>query len=244
MTLRLITIPISHYCEKARWALERAGLVYQEEAHVQLVHYVATLRAGGGVTAPVLVHDDGVLADSSDILRWVDDKLSNKLYPDAHASEVRDLERAFDDRLGVSGRLWMYDELLGHVELAGRYNCAGVPNGQRRAFPHLVPFVGRFIKWRLGIDDEAAILARREYIAIFDEVGERLADGRQFLVGDSFTAADLTFAALSAPLVLPERYGVPLPSVGELPPSYAMHVSALREHPAGEFALRMYATER
>jgi hypothetical protein len=23
--LRLITIPISHYCEKARWALEHAG---------------------------------------------------------------------------------------------------------------------------------------------------------------------------------------------------------------------------
>jgi len=22
---RLLTIPISHYCEKARWALERAG---------------------------------------------------------------------------------------------------------------------------------------------------------------------------------------------------------------------------
>ena len=24
--LRLLTIPISHYCEKARWALERAGI--------------------------------------------------------------------------------------------------------------------------------------------------------------------------------------------------------------------------
>jgi glutathione S-transferase len=36
--LRLITIPISHYCEKARWALERAGLPYREERHVQGIH--------------------------------------------------------------------------------------------------------------------------------------------------------------------------------------------------------------
>ena len=31
--LRLVTIPISHYCEKARWALERAGIAYREERH-------------------------------------------------------------------------------------------------------------------------------------------------------------------------------------------------------------------
>ena len=29
--LRLVTIPISHYCEKARWALDRAGIGYHEE---------------------------------------------------------------------------------------------------------------------------------------------------------------------------------------------------------------------
>ena len=35
--------------------------------------------------------------------------------------------------------------------------------------------------------------------AVFDSVGERLADGRPYLMGDRFTAADLTFASLSAP---------------------------------------------
>ena len=43
---RLITIPISHYCEKARWALDRAGLAYREERHVQGVHQVVSKRAG------------------------------------------------------------------------------------------------------------------------------------------------------------------------------------------------------
>ena len=29
----LITIPLSHYCEKARWALDRVALSYREEPH-------------------------------------------------------------------------------------------------------------------------------------------------------------------------------------------------------------------
>jgi len=70
--LRLITLPISHYCEKARWALERAGIAYREERHVQLIHRVAVRRAGGGSTVPVLVTADGAIADSREILVWVD----------------------------------------------------------------------------------------------------------------------------------------------------------------------------
>jgi glutathione S-transferase len=50
--LRLLTIPISHYCEKARWALERAGIPYREERHVQGVHQIVALRASGGITVP------------------------------------------------------------------------------------------------------------------------------------------------------------------------------------------------
>src|SRR5918996_28350 len=61
---RLLTIPISHFCEKARWALDRAGLDYVEERHVQGVHRVVARRAGGGATVPVLVTAHGVLPDS------------------------------------------------------------------------------------------------------------------------------------------------------------------------------------
>ena len=62
---RLVTIPISHYCEKARWALDRAGIAYREERHVQIVHRVASRRAGGGGTVPVLVAPEGVFAQSA-----------------------------------------------------------------------------------------------------------------------------------------------------------------------------------
>jgi glutathione S-transferase len=78
----------------------------------------------------------------------------------------------------------------------------------------------------------------------FDRVGERLADGRTYLCGESFTAADLTFAALAAPAPVPPEYGVPLPQPDELPASMANVVRELRAHPAGAHALRMFREQR
>ena len=80
--------------------------------------------------------------------------------------------------------------------------------------------------------------------AVFDTIGERLADGRRYLCGDRFTAADLTFAALAAAVLVPPEYGTPLPQPDVLPEPVASEVLAFREHPAGEFALRMFRTER
>jgi glutathione S-transferase len=51
--LRLLTIPISHYCEKARWALDRLGLPYVEERHLQVFHYLRSYPLSGGPNVPV-----------------------------------------------------------------------------------------------------------------------------------------------------------------------------------------------
>ena len=54
-------------------------------------------------------------------------------------------------------------------------------------------------------------------LAEFDAIAARLADGRPYLTGDRFTAADLTFACLAAAVVLPPEYGVALPQPEALP---------------------------
>lgn len=58
--------------EKARWALDRAGLAYREERHVQGIHQFVARRAGGGTTLPVLVDGSVVLTSSESILRYAD----------------------------------------------------------------------------------------------------------------------------------------------------------------------------
>jgi glutathione S-transferase len=238
---RLITIPISHYCEKARWALERAGLPYREEPHLQAIHWAHVWRAGRGRTAPVLVTGDEVLTESADILRWVDARSDLRLYPDPEAAA---LEAHFDDELGPHGRRWMYHRILARPDLVRAYGATGVPRWERAVLPPFLPLVKRVINRYLDVDDATAAESRERVRAVFDEVGERLGDGRRYLVGDSFTAADLTFAALAASVLVPSRYGVPLPQPELLPEPFAAEVRAMREHPAGAFALRLYDQER
>ena len=116
MAARLVTIPISHFCEKARWALDRAGVDYVEQRHLQVIHVFAARRAGGGRTVPVLVTADGrVLPESSDILRWADARVAaeRRLYPDgALGAEAAAFEHRLDEGFGPDGRLWMYQETL------------------------------------------------------------------------------------------------------------------------------------
>jgi glutathione S-transferase len=244
----LVTIPISHYCEKARWALDRAGVRYRERAHVQVIHRVATLRVGGGKTAPVLVHSAGVLADSADILRWADAQAptGRTLYPSdpERAAEVRLLEADFDARLGPHSRCWLYQQLRGRRDLAIAYGCTGIPAWERAtlrlAYPAMITIVARV----LHVTPATAVTAEAEVRLVFDTVGERLRDGRHYLCGSEFTAADLTFAALAAPMLMPPGYGVRLPQPEELPTHAAAVVRELREHPAGRHALRMFDSQR
>lgn len=246
--LRLITIPISHYCEKARWALERVAIPYREERHVQGIHQLVARRAGGGITVPVLVTPDGAIGDSADILAWVDARTppEHQLFPAERAARaaVELLCRRFDEGLGPQGRRLMYIHMLPQRKLSLRFNNAGVPAWEDRTIRYGWPLAARFIGRALHIhpgieiEDEAAVW--RE----FDFVAELLADGRPWLCGERFGAADLTFAALSAPLIVPPEYGVALPQPDALAPGLAALVRRARDHPAGRYALGLFAEYR
>ncbi len=242
---RLLTIPISHFCEKARWALERAGLDYREERHVQGVNRIVSRRAGGHGTLPVLICEAGVLAESEDILRFADGHVpaQRRLFPDG-APEIAALCRELDAGLGPDGRRMIYAHMLPRKQLMLRYNDTGVPAWEDRMMRALFPVAARWGARELEVRPDTLERDRPRVLAAFDGIAERLADGRPYLCGERFTAADLTFAALAAALVLPPEYGTPLPQPGELPEPVAREVLAFRAHPAGTFALRMFATER
>jgi glutathione S-transferase len=245
IVLRLITIPISHYCEKARWALDRAGLSYREEPHVQGVHRLVARRAGGGHTVPVLVMPDRVLGESEDILLWADQQTppEDRLFPEdpAERAEVLRLCRRFDAELGPRGRRLIYVHVLPQRELVLRFNNQGVPAWEdrliRHGWPLVLPFMRRVLEITPGIEIEDERVVWRE----FDFVAETLDRGGPYLCGERFTAADLTFAALSASVIAPPQYGVRLPQPGEVNPATAALVQRAREHPAGAYALRLFA---
>jgi glutathione S-transferase len=245
MTHRLVTIAISHYCEKARWALDRAGIAYVESAHVPMVHLAYTKPAGGRST-PLLVTPTRVITDSTEILRYADEALPEaaKLFPSgALGDEVTALEEAYDTVLGPAARVWAYAHLLnGDPRPVREALTRGCSRAETLAFRVLQGPIAAFMKkgFRLGPTSEAWALAR--IAPHFDEADRRLADGRRYLCGDRFTAADLTFAALVAPLVEGARPMVA--SEALLPKGFVEGRRRFRDRPSGEWVARLCRDER
>jgi len=246
--LRLITIPISHYCEKARWALERAGMPYREERHVQGVHRIVARRAGGGLTVPVLVTPERTIGESAEILAWVDERTPSeqRLFPGdpGERAEVEQLCRRLDERFGPSGRRLMYVAMLPERKRLLRVNNQGVPRWEDRTMRYGYPLITGLIKRVLEIEPGVEVEDLATVWGELDFVAERLSDGRPYLCGERFGAADLTFASLSAPVLVPPIYGVPLPQPETMRSQTAALIESAREHPAGQFALKLYSEHR
>ncbi|MEZ4394040.1 MAG: glutathione S-transferase N-terminal domain-containing protein [Polyangiales bacterium] len=246
MRVELVTIPFSHYCEKARWALDRARVDYVERPYLPLLHTPAAMRAGSGRTVPVLVAEGRAVQDSTEILRWADARLDGaaRLFPDGDAREVERLEARFDEALGPAARRWAYRYMLEDPPRLFGMIRGRVPRWQTAVFRAGFPAIRALMKKGMRITPEGAARSLERMREVFAEVAALLADGRPYLTGERFTAADLTFAALATPAIFPpelERFLAPL---RDTPPAFIDVVEALRDTPAGRFALRMYREER
>ena len=244
MTPTLVTISFSHYCEKARWALDRCGIEFAESAHLPLFSYLATYRASRTKTVPVLVAGDTVLTDSTDIVAWGDARQPGTLVPEdpAQRDEALALEDDFDRQLGPATRRWGYAQLIDEPRVVP-YLGARVPRWQALGLRVARPLAMRTIKRGLNVTPDGIARSLVKIEDAFARVAALLADGRRYLVGDRFTVADLTFAALAAPVLLPEQLDVGLPP-RELFGAANAQIDAWRATPAGAFALRLYREER
>jgi glutathione S-transferase len=242
----LITVPLSHYCEKARWALDRVALPYREEPHAPLLHRLATRRNDGG-TVPVLVHGSSRFIDSTDILVHADAVCGGDLlYPrdTALRREVDALEEQFDTQLGPHTRRWAYQQLLPHTKLLRSLWSRETPQLEARLLPVITPLVRRLVRAAYKITPESEQRSLDRVRGVFRYVEEQLSDGRCFLTGARFTAADLTFAALAAPVLLPGECRAVQPALHDLPPAMSGEILRLRNTVGGQFALRLYSQER
>ncbi len=242
----LITIPLSHYCEKARWALDRVALPYREEPHAPLLHRLATKRKDGG-TVPVLVHGGRRFIDSTDILVHADAVSDGHLlYPRDAAlrREVDGLEEQFDTHLGPHTRRWAYAELLSQPKLLLSVWSRGVPQLEANLLPLLTPVARRLVRAAYKITPESALRSLERVRNVFQQVDERLSNGHRFLAGERFTAADLTFAALAAPVLFPAEYRAVHPALSDVSTAMREEVLRLRDTDAGRFALRLFSEER
>lgn len=244
---RLITLSISPYNELGRWSLERAGIAYREEPQGLALHVFASRRAGGKGTTPVLVAGDEVVPESAEIADWADRRAppERRLFPEgAPGEEARMLVRRFGEELGPASRRVIWRHLIRDIDLACRYWEQGLSPRQARWQPRAMKLARPMAKRTMKLGEEDLAAAPAIVRSHFDEVAERLADGGR-IVGDSITAADISFAAMASPAVVPaEGYPARMPQPEEFPDDVATTISELRAHPAGQYALRLYREER
>jgi len=239
MTTTLITIPFSHYCEKARWALELCGVPFVEDGHLPIFHYAAVRRAGAKRTVPILVDGATTLPDSTDIVAWADARRPGTLLGPAEALVLED---DFDTTLGPAARRWAYFQLLPRRDI-DRVMTRGVPRWQAVALKVLRPVAVAMLKRGLNVTAEGAARSEAKLDDTFARMDALLADGRPYLAGDEFTVADLTLAALAAPVLQPPEHPYVVPPA-ELVPGARAKLEAWRASRTGRHALAMYARHR
>lgn len=246
--IRLITMPMSHYCEKARWGLERLNIPYYEERHLQGFHYPRTYLVSKGPNVPVLIDDKQVIVDSTTILKHLDQYASPemRLYPDdtAERARVDEMEDLFDEVLGVESRRWVYHHFQRHPFQALRTAGQGAPNIEKILMPLAFPFVMSLIKTVLKPSKINVGNGLEKIRGIIKKTDQMLSDKRPYLLGSNFTAADLTLACMLAPLVLPENYGIRLPTIDEMPVAAHSAITEFRNTDTGNYVLQLYKNER
>ena len=247
--LRFITLPISHYCEKVRWALDRQRIPYREEGHAPLLHALSTLPATGFRvrTTPVLIDDNPgarhVIADSTDCLRYLATHYgASWLYAPPEAALLED---QLDSELGPHTRRLVYFYILPDAGRVVPLLTRETPALEARLAAPLFPLIRRIMQRAMRIDAAGAERSREKVRQQLDLISERLRDGRRYLCGDALSAADITFAAMAAPVTLPPAYGrFELPALETLPPPLRDEIERARATPAGQLALRLYAEDR
>ncbi|HEX2726530.1 MAG TPA: glutathione S-transferase N-terminal domain-containing protein [Beijerinckiaceae bacterium] len=228
---RLIVLPPSHYCERARWGLDYAGVAYTEERWAVGCHVPLARRIAPATTLPILVADNAVIQGSGRILDWAG-------VPGVDA----ELEERFDRRIGVLVRQYIYAATLSD-SLSGVRDALldGVSAAQARLSRVMWPVVRRLMI--AGMDARPALLGKVEAQlgAELDWFDHRVV-GRRYIVGDQLGRADITAASLLAPLVRPRA--CPLYRQVTLPARVEETLTTWSARPALQWARCLYAAHR
>jgi glutathione S-transferase len=200
-------LPISHFSEKVRWALDWKRIPHRRRVMPPGLHPLGGLVLTGGrqYTMPVLVMDGRRIGDSTAIIGALEERFPERpLYP-ADRARALELEDWFDENVGSYARQWGFNALLTEPDAVREFAVKQTEWAPFAVPPEaFAPIAKVFLAARYSVADEAGVEEAREKLVRGLDRLEAELDG-EFLVGGRFTVADLTAAALFYPLVLPRE---------------------------------------
>jgi glutathione S-transferase len=239
-------IELSHYNEKARWALDYKGIPHVRKAPLPGLHgpYAMAVTRSTHRRLPVLVLDGRRIGDSTDIIAALEEyKPDPPLYPSDPADRARalELEDYFDEKVATAVRSYNWHYTIDDADLVADSLFTGDRGGRgarlmRRTVPVIKPLVRRDYRANEASAERSAAAIRAAMDLVEREVGPS-----GYLVGDSFSVADLTGAALLTPLLVPPERQYPPPRVA---PEVQELRSEMEARDGGKWVFEMFRRHR
>lgn len=229
----------SNFNEKARWALDFKGISHVR--HSLLPGGPRAMAFSQRGTLPVLDLDGERIVDSTRIIEALERRFPQPgLYPEdpSERAAALELEDFFDEEAGHELRRAAFYEWRTSPRFVSGLLTTG-RNPATRVFMRVVlPGALVYARRRYRIYPADAEQARAKLTTALDRITAELKPSG-YLVGDSFTVADLAAAALLSPLAMPPelQYRYPeLPDWGDMRPH--------AKHPAVDWIREMYRRHR
>jgi glutathione S-transferase len=237
-------IPLSHFSEKVRWALDYKGIAHRRRV-LGPDYLIQVWRATGQGKLPVLWLDGQAIADSTRIIVALEERYPEPpLYPQDAAARERALalEDDLDETLGPALRASLMTPLFRHdPDIALRVLTTGMGGEAYRALQPLRRIFPTFYRFRHKITERNLQRDRSIVVGALDRI-EQAREGRPYIFGEVFTVADLTAAALLGVLLQPPEMQYPLRV--ELPSYLEDYRATLLRHPAAQWAAGIYRLHR
>jgi glutathione S-transferase len=234
----------SHFNEKARWALDCKRVAHRRRSVLPGAHIVPILWMTGQKAVPVLLLDGKTIVDSTRIIAALEEKYPDPpLYPSDPAERRRalELEEFFDEELGPYLRRMWFHELLPDADYSAAQLSVGFSPRARRLYRVIFPALRPVMKLDMRIDAVGAERGRAKVQVAMDRLAAELQPSG-YLVGDRFSVADLTAAAMLSPVAMPPEF--PYPFLTPLPASAARYRASIEGHRAFQWAADMYRRHR
>ena len=244
MSIVLHQFLFSHFNDKARWALSYKDIPHERQTYLPGPHRGPIKKLSGQNSTPVLQDADQVVSGSANIVAHLEAlQPSPALYPEDPALKQAAIafEKRFDDEVGPATRTVMFEALAEEGGYLTRMFGANKSLAKRLGYRAIFPVAKGMIKKGNGITPE--LIAQRKQITLnaLDEVAAATQE-TGYIIGGSFTVADLTAACLFAPLANPSHPDMARPQPA--PGSIQAILDRYKDHPAIAWTNRMYTLHR
>jgi glutathione S-transferase len=208
--LRLYTFSLSHFSEKIRWTLGAAGIAFQEVPWTPFFHVLKARSRGRGTTVPVAEVGSESVQDSTRILLWLEkNRAPFTLMPSDPAARDAALaiEKQFDE-VGEHVVRLAYSEMLADADSVVRFWTPDATPYQSRVIRRWFPVMRWVFRRKLRMSAANVARSRAAIASGLTFLDSQIGAGKRYLVGDRLSIADLTAAALLAPLACPEEHPI------------------------------------